>query len=130
MEQNYKVIYEVIYNYTGVCNEAMKRLMASELIRVYNIYADMCNNGVTDRLNEEFKSQNPNYFEDNKGKEWYDLTEYNQFMSKGYNNVCEELNKKYASQLLEFYTNPEEVQFMGRLRFNKNATIEFFLKEV
>ena len=67
MEQNYKVIY----NYTGVCNEAMKGLMASEYMRVYNIYADMCNNGVTDRLNEEFESQNPNYFEDNKGKEYY-----------------------------------------------------------
>ena len=127
MEQNYKVIY----NYTGVCNEEMKRLMASELMRVYNTYADMCNNDVTDRLNEEFKSQNPNYFKENKGKEWYDLTEYNQFMADGYNKqVCDVLNKNFASLLLEFYTNPKEVQFMGHLRFDKHATVEFFLKEV
>ena len=127
MEQNYKVIY----NYTGVCNEEMKRLMASELMRVYNTYADMCNNGVTDRLNEEFKSQNPNYFKENKGKEWYDLTEYNQFMADGYNKqVCDVLNKNFASLLLEFYTNSKEVQFMGHLRFDKNATVEFFLNEV
>ena len=83
MEQNYKVIY----NYTGVCNESIRELMASELMRVYNTYADMCNNGVTDRLNEEFKSQNPNYFEENKGKEWYDLTECNQFMADGYVSI-------------------------------------------
>lgn len=125
-----KQYYKVIYKYQGVCNETIKKLMANELMRIYNKYADMCNDGVTDRLNTEFDSSHPNYFEDNKGKEWYELTEYNQYITDGYNKqICDVLNKKFASLLLEFYTNPKEVNFMGRLRWDKNATIEFYLKE-
>ena len=122
--------YTVVYKYNGVCNEMIKGLMASELMRVYHTYANMCNNGVTEQLNLEFKSQNPNYFKENEGKEWYDLKEYNQFIADGYNKrVCDVLNKRIASPVLEFFTNSDELQFMGRLRFNKNATIEFFMKE-
>lgn len=105
--------------------------MQSELIRVYNVYAERTNNGITEQLNEEFGKLNPNYFENNKDKEWYDLTEYNQFMAEGYQRlVVDEFNEKNISPILNFFVNPDEVQFTGYLKVDRNVTIDFYLKEV
>lgn len=62
----------------------IKEAMQHELMRVYNIYADKCNSGITEKLNAEFHHLYPNYFEDNKGKDWWDLVDYNQFIADGY----------------------------------------------
>lgn len=109
----------------------IKNAMQNELIRVYNIYAERCNSELTEKLNEEFNRLNPNYFTDNKGKEWYDLTEYNQFMAEHYQHlVVDDLNKSNASLILDFFVDPKEVQFKGRLKMNHSATIGFYIKEV
>ena len=109
----------------------IQKAMQNELIRVYNIYADKCNSGITDTLNEEFDRLYPNYHRDNKDREWYDLTEYNQFMSDGYQRlVVDELNRTNASPILDFYVDPEEVVFTGRLKTDHKVTIDFYLKEV
>lgn len=121
--------FTVVFDIKGVRDELLKRLMEQELIRVYNIYADRTNGGVTEALNEEFSRLNPHYFEDNAGKEWYDLTEYNRFMADGYQKrIVDDLNRACASNLLTFYVSPREVNFMGHLRWDRNATIEFYLK--
>ena len=109
----------------------LKEAMERELIRVYNLYADKSNNGVTDLLNEEFDRLYPDYFESNRGKEWYDLTEYNTFMANGYQRlVVDEFNKTNISPILDFYVDPEDAGgFTGMLKVNHDITISFYLKE-
>lgn len=103
--------------------------MQSELIRCYNIYASKTNSGVTDQLNKEFDSLNPNYFKENAGKDWWDLKEYNLFMANGYQRlVVDEMNKSGVSPLLDFFVDPEEVNFIGMLKADHNVTIDFYLK--
>lgn len=109
----------------------IQEVMQNELIRCYNIYVDKTNGGVTEKLNEEFNRQNPNYFKENAGKEWYDLTEYNLFMANGYQRlIVDDMNESNVSPLLDFRVNPEEVNFIGMLKNDHNVTIDFYLKEV
>lgn len=108
----------------------LKEAMQSELIRVYNIYADKTNSGITEQLNREFDRLNPNYFEKNSNREWYELAEYNRFMADGYQRlVVDELNKSNVSQILDFYVDPEEVVFKGLLKVDHNIKIDFYMKE-
>ncbi len=130
MNNTYKVFFNVqnigLYKAIPGIVEAMQ----SELIRVYNMYADKTNSGITEQLNEEFDKLYPNYYKNNQDKEWYDLTEYNRFMADGYQRlVVDELNKTNASPILEFFVDPEEVVFKGRLKVDRNVTIDFYLKE-
>lgn len=130
MNTTYKVVFDVknlgLYGLIPNLQEAMQQ----ELIRVYNLYVEKTNGGVTDKLNEEFKRLNPDYFKKNQDKEWYDLKEYNQFMADGYHRlIVDDLNKSDASPLLDFVVNPDEVNFMGRLKKDHSVTIEFYLKE-
>lgn len=127
--------YEVYFNVKNLglygAIPGLKEAMQSELIRVYNLYADKTNSGITDKLNEEFNKLYPNYHEDNKDKEWYDLTEYNKFMADGYQRlVVDDFNKINISPILDFYVDPEEVIFKGSLKVDHNVTIDFYLKEV
>ena len=109
----------------------IQEVMQNELIRCYNIYVDKTNGGVTEKLNKEFNRQNPNYFKENAGKEWYDLTEYNLFMANGYQRlIVDDMNETNVSPLLDFRVNPEEVNFIGMLKNDHNVTIDFYLKEV
>lgn len=129
-ETYYKVFFEIhnlgLYRMIPGIKEAMQ----NELIRVYNIYADRTNSGITDKLNEEFNRLYPHYFEDNKDKEWYDLTEYNQFMADGYQRlIVDDLNKSNASPILDFYVDPEEVVFKGYLKADHKVAIDFYMKE-
>ena len=123
-------LYVVEFIYEGVNNLFLKKMMTKELKKGYNEFADRANSGINDKINSDFESLYPNYFENNKDKEWYDLTEYNQYIADGYNQlICNAMNKNHFSYLLEYFVNPKEDQLMGRLRFNKKATIEFYLKE-
>ena len=127
--------YEVYFNVKNLglygAIPGLKEAMQSELVRVYNLYADKTNSGITDKLNEEFDKRYPNYHEDNKDKEWYDLTEYNKFMADGYQRlVVDDFNKTNISPILDFYVDPEEVVFKGYLKVDHNVTIDFYLKEV
>lgn len=130
MNNTYKVVFK--FENLGLYGliQGIKETMQSELIRVYNIYADKCNSGITEKLNTEFNQLYPNYHKENADKEWWDLTEYNQFMAEGYNRlVVDDLNRSNESQILDFYVDPEEIVFKGRLKVDHNVTIEFYLKE-
>lgn len=131
MKETYYKIYFNVKN-LGIYGAipGLKEAMQSELFRVYNIYAEKTNSGITDKLNEEFKRLCPNYFEDNKGKEWYDLTEYNKFMADGYQRlIVDDFNKTSISPILDFYVDPEEIVFKGCLKRDHNVTIDFYMKE-
>lgn len=130
MNNTYRVLFNVknlgAYGFIPGLKEAMQ----SELVRVYNIYADRTNGGITEKLNEKFDNLYPNYFEDNKDKEWWDLKEYNQFMADGYQKlIVDEFNKSNVSPILDFYVDPEEVRFKGCLKVNHKVTIDFYMKE-
>lgn len=131
--KNYQVIFKVkgLENSTFNKIEELKDIMGNELIRVYNIYADKTNGGVTKMLNEEFENLYPTYFEDNKDKEWYELVEYNSYISEGYQRlIVDDFNKQNISPILDFYVEPTEIVFTGYLKLDKKVTISFYLKEV
>ena len=126
--------YEIHFNVTNLglygLIPGLKEVMQKELVRVYNLYADKSNSGITDKLNEEFGRLYPNYFEDNKDKEWYDLMEYNKFMADGYQRlIVNDFNKENISPILDFYVDSEEVVFKGLLKVNHNVTIDFYMKK-
>lgn len=115
--------YKVYFNVKGLEGSiyenipGLKDAMGSELIRVYNMFADKNNAGITDKLNEEFKKLN-------------DSADYNRFMANGYQRlVVDELNRTKVSPLLNFYVDPEEVVFTGYLKHDRNVTIDFYLRE-
>lgn len=129
-ENSYSVIFK--FGKLGLYGiiPGIKKAMQRELLRVYNIYADKCNSGITDMLNTQFDQLYPNYFEENEGKNWCDSEQYNRFIADGYNQaIVDELNKTNASPILDFCVEPEEVGFIGYLKSNRDATIKFYLKE-
>lgn len=133
MDKTYQVYFETKNLGLYKAIPGLEETMQSELVRIYNIYANITNDGITDKLNNEFNRLNPNYFKEkeNEGIEWYDLKEYNQFMADGYMSlVVDELNKDNASPILDFYVDPNEVVFTGCLKVDHSVTINFYLKEV
>jgi hypothetical protein len=131
--KRYLVIFEVkgLENSTFNKIEELKDFMGNELLRVYNIYANKTNGGITKMLNEEFENLYPTYFEDNKDKEWYELVEYNSYISEGYQRlVVDDFNNQNISPILDFYVEPTEIVFTGYLKVDKKVTISFSLKEV
>lgn len=130
MNNTYKIYFNIknLGLYGSI--PGIKEVMQSELIRVYNLYAEKTNSGITDELNDEFNKLYPNYFKDNSNKEWYDLIEYNKFMAEGYQRlVVDDFNKANISPILDFYIDPEEVIFKGCLKVDHNVTIDFYMKE-
>ena len=128
---SYKVYFDVKGLETSLFKtiDSLETTMRHEFVRAYNAYVDKCNGEVTDKLNDEFNSLYPNYFNDNRNKEWYELTDYNQFMADGYQRmVVDEMNNSNFSPLLDFYVDPEEVVFTGRLKVDPNVTISIYLK--
>ena len=128
---SYKVYFDVKGLETSLFKtiDGLETAMRHEFVRAYNEYVDKCNSVVTDKLNDEFKSLYPNYFNDNRNKEWYELTDYNQFMADGYHRmVVDEMNNCNFSPLLDFYVDPEEVVFTGSLKVDPNVTISIYLK--
>ena len=133
--KHYQVIFEVkgLENSTFNKIEGLKDFMGDELLRVYNIYANKTNGGITKMLNEEFKNLYPTYFEDNSDKEWYELVEYNSYMAEGYQRLVVDdfnFNNQNISPILDFYVEPTEIVFTGYLKVDKKVTISFYLKEV
>ena len=128
--------FKVYFNVKGLDESlyglilGLKEAMQNELIRVYNMYADLTNAGVTDSLNKEFDNLYPTYFKDNADKEQYDMTVYNRFMAEGYQRkVVDKLNETNASQILDFYIDPNEVIFKGMLKVDHRITIDFYMRE-
>lgn len=130
MNTTFKVYFNVTnLGFYGVI-PGLKEAMQSELIRVYNLYADKTNSGITDMLNSEFDKLRPKYFEEIKDKEWYERTEYNKFMADGYQRlIVDDFNKNNISPILDFFVDPEEVVFKGYLKVDHSVTIDFYMKE-
>lgn len=129
-EPVYKIEFSIegmeTYGHIPWLKEAMER----ELMRGYSKYAEKAN-VITEELNNEFDRRHPDYFKNNKDKEWDELTLYNNFMARNYNSkICDELNANVFSELLEYYVSPEAVDFRGRLKQDKKVTIQFYLKVV
>ena len=120
--------YKVMFHIKGVDNELVAEAMKSELMRVYSIYANETNSGVTEALNNEFARLYPDY---KWQEDWWDNVEYNQFMAEGYERyVVDKLNSINISPILKFYVDPKEVVFTGYLKWDRNATIDFYLEQV
>lgn len=131
MEQLYKVIYK--FENLGIYEiiPGIKKAMQNELMRVYHIYAVEANSGITDKLNADFDRLYPNYHKDNKDKEWWDKTEYNQFIADGYQRlIVDKFNKTNVSPILDFFIDPEEIVFTGCLKLDHSVTIQFYMKAV
>ena len=120
---SYKVYFDVKGLETSLFKtiDGLETTMRHEFVRAYNEYAIKCNGEVTDKLNDKFNHLYPNYFNDNRNKEWYELTDYNRI-------VVDEMNNGDFSPLLDFYVDPEEVVFTGRLKVDPNVTISIYLK--
>ena len=99
--KNYQVIFYVkgLENSTFVGIEELKDVMGSELIRVYNIYADRTNEGITEKLNDGYQRL-----------------------------IVDDLNKQNISPILNFYVDSTEVVFTGYLKLDKKVTISFSLQ--
>ena len=130
-----KKYFNVIYEYRNFEKSiyrlipGLKKRMEKELMDTHNLYANMSNNGVTERLNKEFDDLHPNYFEENKGKDYWDLTEYNQFMRDGWQReVVDKINKDQYTSLMEYRVG-DEMQLIGSLRMDPKVEIEFYMKE-
>lgn len=69
MEKFFKCFYEYRNFDKSIYRRVpgLKNRMEEELMTMHGIYADMCNNGVIDQLNKEFRNLNPNYFEEHNG---------------------------------------------------------------
>lgn len=111
----------------------LKDAMIQEYVKVYNMYCDRVNSGVTELLNQEFNNLYPSYFENNSGKDWHELDLYNTFMADGYMRyVVNDLNNTCDCPFMEFYIDPKEVVFTGLLKvagkvLEPHITINFSL---
>ena len=129
METTSKVYFNIgnlgLYGAIPDIEDAMKE----EFIRVFKIYADICNSGVTNKLNGEFDKLYPNYHKDNR-KEWHEITEYNKFMADGYQRlVVDKFNEMNISPILNFYVDPESTLLIGYLKVDRKATIYIYMIE-
>lgn len=127
--------YTIVFEYRNFENSVfrfipkLKKRMESELFKMHNVYANMSNSGITDELNMEFKILYPHYFENNKGKDYWDLIEYNQFMQNGYNErIVKIINEDYPTSLMKYRVG-DECQLIGMLRIDPKVEIEFYMKE-
>lgn len=130
MEQYFEVIYKYSNFDKSFCRfiPGLKNVMEHELMLVYNIYANMCNDGVTENLNKEFDNLYPTYFEENKGKDVWDLIEYNQFMRDGWQErVVNDINDIRGN--IMNYRLGDELQLIGSLKVDPKVEIEFYMKE-
>lgn len=128
-ENSFNVIFK-IDNPNGETDENLRKNMESEFIDMYNMYASMCNSGVTNMLNSIFEDLNPNYFEDNKDKELCELVEYNKFMAKGWQHIVNSIVDTHNFIYLDFYVESEEAQLIGCLKDNHDIKIQMFFERV
>lgn len=117
--------YVVHFEYVNVPeHELIKTAMREELVRVYNMFCDITNGGLCDRLNKEFFEKNPDY---KVADDLWSSVEYVQHFHRAYSEVTDDFNRQNVSPLLEFYIG-DELELRGRLKIYKDATISFYLK--
>ena len=109
----------VDFRFTGNLEKLNRELMEHEFLRCYNEYVDICNDGLTERLNKEFSDAHPE-----KDNVWND-SDYNYFMAGNYTKYAA---SKVKSTLMHFYVDPEEVNLVGVLNSDPTITMEMFIK--
>lgn len=118
--------YIVYFEYTNVPNFALLRAaMRNELARVHNVFAKIVNGEMCERLNKEFYEEHPGY---EIADDFWSSVEYVQHFHRAWSEVVDKLNRENVSPLLEFYIG-NELELIGRLKLNKNATISYYIKE-
>ena len=106
--------------------KGLKEAMRDEYVRIWNMFCDKSNSGVTEKLNKEWEETHPNY--DLSDSEHCSV--YYKFMPDGYQRlIVDEFNKSSISSILNFYMDPEECILIGYLKFDPNVTIDHYLKE-
>lgn len=106
--------------------KGLKEAMRDEYVRIWNMFCDKSNSGVTEKLNKEWEETHPNY--DLSDSEHCSV--YYKFMSDGYQRlIVDEFNKSSISPILNFCMDPEECILVGYLKFDPNVTIDHYLKE-
>lgn len=104
--------------------KGLKEAMQDEYVRVWNMFCEKSNSGVTEKLNKEWQETYPNY--DLSNSEHY--KKYNKFMSDGYQHlIVDEFNRSNISPILNFYVDPEECILIGYLKFDPNVTVDHYL---
>ena len=104
----------------------LKECMKNELVRVWNIYCDKSNSGITKYLNKKWDETHS----DCDLNDSIHYKEYNKFMADGYQKlIVDDFNKANISPILNFYVDPEECILIGYLKVDPSVTIEFYLKE-
>lgn len=122
----------VVFYYEGMDKDtfferALKKGMEAELTKFYNEYAEKSNE-VIENWNNEFNELNPTYFEDNKGKDIWDLIDYNDFIRNKEKQLIKELKFNERAKLMNFDIG-EELNLFGSLKLDPSKKIQFFLKE-
>lgn len=108
----------------------IRKFIMDEHMRVYHIYSRIANSGITDDMNKDFKKLYPTYFDDNKGKDFWELEVYLKFAAERYNRrICDKLNAENASMILDFYVS-DDLMFTGMLKVDHSKQVYFEMKEV
>lgn len=124
--------FKLIFKTEGLERNPFKKIitkiLGNELVKYYNEYADETNKFI-DVWNELFEKNNPEYFEINKGKDVWELVDYNNFMSNKFREVISNMHFNKRSKLLNFDIG-NEVNLIGIFKYNPKVKIEFYLKEM
>lgn len=125
---NLKVIFKTEGLEKNPLKGVITKLLGKELIKYYNLYAESSNQFI-DLWNKAFEAENPNYFEINKGKDCWDLVEYNDFMRNKERLLIDNMGFNKKSKLLNFDIG-DELNLIGVFKYNPKIKIDFFLKEM
>lgn len=108
----------------------LEKLMKEELMQTHNVYADLVNSdeGYA-KLNKEWDELYPNYFEENKGKDWTELVEYNDFIREACTKQFINWINKQMTKNIMTYRLGDELQLIGCLKMDPKVEIEFWIKE-
>jgi len=108
----------------------LEKLMKEELMLTHNVYANLCNSdeGYA-KFNKEWDELYPNYFEENKGKDWTEFVEYNDFIREACTKQFINWINKQMKRNIMTYKLGDELQLIGCLKIDPKVEIEFWMKE-
>lgn len=118
--------YIAHFEYTNVPNlKWLRAAMRYEFVRVHNLFSSLAGSESCERLNKAFFEEHPGY---KIADDFWSSVEYVQYFHRAWSEVVDKLNRENTSPLLEFYVG-NELELIGRLKLNKNATISYYIKE-
>lgn len=116
--------YVVKFEYGDDSIDGMiKRAMQLELIDTYNMFCREANVEYIEQLNRSFHEKYPDY---KIADDLWSSVEYVDYFREAYSKITDRFNEMKLSQLLEYYIG-DELELIGRSRFNSKNTISFYL---